>query len=49
MAVEESVAGMLTVVEGLSPADSGRLIGYDGLDVPWVKVSRDEFGGDCRR
>lgn len=33
--VETSVAGIKTVVEGLSLADTGRLIGYDGLDVPW--------------
>lgn len=30
-----SVAGMLRVVDSLSLADSGRVIGYDGLDVPW--------------
>ena len=35
MAVETSVAGMMQVIEGLSIADSGRVIGYDGLDVPW--------------
>lgn len=32
---EDSVAGMKTVIEGLTTADSGRIIGYDGLDVPW--------------
>ncbi|MDE1157003.1 MAG: SDR family oxidoreductase [Neorhizobium sp.] len=32
---EDSVAGMKTVIEGLTPADAGRIIGYDGLDVPW--------------
>jgi NAD(P)-dependent dehydrogenase (short-subunit alcohol dehydrogenase family) len=31
----ESVAGMRRVIAGLSLADSGRLIGYDGKDVPW--------------
>lgn len=35
MAVEVSVAGMVGVVERLSIADSGRCIGFDGLDVPW--------------
>ena len=35
MEVSVSVAGMLNVVNGLSLADSGRVIGYDGLDVPW--------------
>lgn len=35
IAVETSVAGMKAVVERLTPADSGRLIGYDGSDVPW--------------
>ena len=35
MDVETSVAGMVKVIEGLSPADSGRIIGYDGRDVPW--------------
>lgn len=32
---EESVAGMRAVVERLSLADTGRIIGYDGTDVPW--------------
>lgn len=35
MEVAGSVAGMLGVVESLRLADSGRVIGYDGLDVPW--------------
>lgn len=35
MEVEDSVSGMLNVMRGLSPADSGRVIGFDGLDVPW--------------
>lgn len=35
IAVETSVAGMKKVVEGLTPADAGRIIGYDGTDVPW--------------
>ncbi|MBP1849216.1 SDR family oxidoreductase [Rhizobium halophytocola] len=33
--VEDSVAGLKTVVEGLGSKDSGRIIGFDGLDVPW--------------
>ncbi|MDM9627497.1 SDR family oxidoreductase [Rhizobium sp. S152] len=35
IAVETSVAGMKKVVEGLTISDSGRIIGYDGTDVPW--------------
>jgi hypothetical protein len=31
----ESVGGMRRVIAGLSLADSGRIIGYDGVDVPW--------------
>jgi NAD(P)-dependent dehydrogenase (short-subunit alcohol dehydrogenase family) len=30
-----SVSGMRRVIAGLSLADSGRIIGYDGVDVPW--------------
>ncbi|MEA3535911.1 SDR family oxidoreductase [Rhizobium sp. CC-YZS058] len=33
--VEVSVRGMKAVVERLSLKDSGRIIGYDGTDVPW--------------
>ena len=33
--VETSVAGMKAVVTGLTMNDSGRIIGYDGIDVPW--------------
>lgn len=33
--VSESVAGMKQVIEGLTHADAGRIIGYDGTDVPW--------------
>ncbi|WP_226629001.1 SDR family oxidoreductase [Alloyangia pacifica] len=35
IAVEDSVAGMKRVVEQITAADAGRIIGYDGLDVPW--------------
>lgn len=31
----ESVGGMRAVIAGLSLADTGRLIGYDGKDLPW--------------
>ncbi|MBV8538802.1 MAG: SDR family oxidoreductase [Alphaproteobacteria bacterium] len=31
----ESVRGMRKVVASLTLADAGRLIGYDGLDLPW--------------
>lgn len=31
----ESVGGMRRVMAGLTLADSGRLVGYDGKDVPW--------------
>lgn len=33
--VKDSVAGMKTVLESLTLADAGRIIGYDGADVPW--------------
>jgi NAD(P)-dependent dehydrogenase (short-subunit alcohol dehydrogenase family) len=33
--VEDSVAGLKMVIEGLSLDDAGRIIGYDGIDVPW--------------
>ncbi|MCI5074111.1 SDR family oxidoreductase [Oricola sp.] len=33
--VAESVAGLCRVVESLRLSDSGRIIGYDGRDVPW--------------
>jgi hypothetical protein len=29
------VAGLRKVIAGLRLADSGRLIGYDGNDLPW--------------
>ncbi|SLN56566.1 SDR family oxidoreductase [Roseisalinus antarcticus] len=35
MPVADSVAGLKTVVEGLGPDDTGRLIGFDGKDLPW--------------
>jgi NAD(P)-dependent dehydrogenase (short-subunit alcohol dehydrogenase family) len=32
---DESVADMRRVIAGLSLADSGRFISYDGKDMPW--------------
>jgi NAD(P)-dependent dehydrogenase (short-subunit alcohol dehydrogenase family) len=31
----ESVRGLRNVISGLSLADSGRLVGYDGTELPW--------------
>lgn len=33
--VEQSVADMRKVIAGLTPADTGRFIGYDGRVIPW--------------
>ena len=35
LSVQESVAGMTRVIEGLTPADSGRFFTYAGEEVPW--------------
>lgn len=35
LAVEESAAGILKVATGLTPAQSGSFINYDGTDIPW--------------
>jgi len=35
LAPEESVAGMRKVIAGLSAADNGRFINYDGGAIPW--------------
>jgi NAD(P)-dependent dehydrogenase (short-subunit alcohol dehydrogenase family) len=32
---EESVAGLRAVIDGLTPADSGRFLNYQGEDRPW--------------
>ncbi len=32
---EESVAGMLKVLDGLTPGDTGRFLGHDGESIPW--------------
>ncbi|MDT8322170.1 MAG: SDR family oxidoreductase [Xanthomonadales bacterium] len=35
MEVEESVAGMKRVIDGLQPSDSGRFWSWDGSELPW--------------
>jgi len=35
LSTEESVAGMLDVIAGLSPEDTGRFLAYDGQELPW--------------
>jgi NAD(P)-dependent dehydrogenase (short-subunit alcohol dehydrogenase family) len=35
LAVNESVAAMLAVIDGLKSADSGRFLDYAGADVAW--------------
>ncbi len=35
LSTEESVTGMLDVIEGLTPNDSGRFLSYDGRELPW--------------
>ena len=32
---DESVAGMIKVIEGLAPGDSGRFLQFDGATAPW--------------
>ena len=32
---EQSVGGLLRVIDGLEPADSGGFFGHDGKTVPW--------------
>lgn len=32
---EQSVAGLKRVVEGLTPASTGRFFNYDGAEIPW--------------
>jgi NAD(P)-dependent dehydrogenase (short-subunit alcohol dehydrogenase family) len=32
---QESVGGMIEVIENLGPDDNGRFIGYDGMEIPW--------------
>ena len=33
--VGESVAGLLRVIDGLGPADSGRFFDFSGQEIPW--------------
>jgi NAD(P)-dependent dehydrogenase (short-subunit alcohol dehydrogenase family) len=33
--VSESIAGMMSVIDGLSLSDSGRLLTYAGEELPW--------------
>ncbi|GAB4478050.1 MAG: SDR family oxidoreductase [Anaerolineae bacterium] len=33
--VEEAVAGMLRVIDGLTPEDTGRFLQWDGRELPW--------------
>ncbi len=35
LTVEESVTGILKVIDGLKPADSGKFWSYDGSNLPW--------------
>lgn len=35
ISVEQSVSGMRRVIERLAPADSGKFLSYDGLEIPW--------------
>ncbi len=35
LSVEQSVAGLLSVVDGLTPDDSGRFLAWDGEEIPW--------------
>ena len=35
ISTEESVSGMIRVIDGLSAADSGRLLTYSGEELPW--------------
>lgn len=35
LAPEESARGLLRVIDGLTPEDTGRFLRYDGSEVPW--------------
>ncbi len=35
LSVEDSVQGLLEVMDGLSTADSGRFLNYNGEEIPW--------------
>ena len=35
ISTEQSVSGMRKIISGLTIADSGKFLGYDGLEIPW--------------
>jgi NAD(P)-dependent dehydrogenase (short-subunit alcohol dehydrogenase family) len=35
LTIEQSVPGMVKVIDGLKPADNGRFLQYDGTELPW--------------
>jgi NAD(P)-dependent dehydrogenase (short-subunit alcohol dehydrogenase family) len=35
LTIEQSVPAMVKVIDGLTPADTGRFINYDGTELPW--------------
>jgi NAD(P)-dependent dehydrogenase (short-subunit alcohol dehydrogenase family) len=35
LGIEESVSGMLDVIDGLTPADSGKFLGWNGEELPY--------------
>ena len=35
LTIEQSVPGMIKVIEGLKPSDNGRYLQYDGAELPW--------------
>lgn len=35
LSIQESVAGLMKVIEGLTRAKSGRFFNYDGAEIPW--------------
>ena len=35
LTIEQSVPGMVKVIDGLKPSDNGRFLQYDGTELPW--------------
>jgi len=35
LTIEQSVPGMVKVIDGLKPSDNGRFLQYDGSELPW--------------
>ncbi|HZP99100.1 MAG TPA: SDR family oxidoreductase [Reyranella sp.] len=35
LTIEQSVPGMVKVIDGLKPSDNGRYLQYDGAELPW--------------